>query len=138
MEWKEKGDKKDLKIVGAAPVEDFAEEIPELAEGEEQAVAEVGGQRGEIRNGDHGVGNGRDLDSEFGNSFRGAAAIGDPNPSLAEPWGRERGREKGWCWKMESGVGERECVELCCVVMGSRWKQTIQWRKETEKGPPGG
>jgi len=32
-----------LKIVGAAPVEDFAEEIPELAEGEEQAVAEVGG-----------------------------------------------------------------------------------------------
>jgi len=79
------GEKKDLKIVGAAPIEDFTEEIPELTEGEEQAVAEVGGQRGEIRNRDHGVGNGRDLDSEFGNSFRGAAAIGDPNPSLADP-----------------------------------------------------
>lgn len=78
-------EKKDLEIVRAAPVKDFAEEIPELAEGKEQAVAEVGGQRGEIRNRYHGEGTWRDLDSEFGNSFRGAAAIGDPNPSLADP-----------------------------------------------------
>ena len=42
-----------MKIASVAPIEDFSEEVTELTESEEQAVAEVGGQRGQIRNGDH-------------------------------------------------------------------------------------
>lgn len=33
---------RNLKIIGAAPVEDFPEEIPELTKSEEQTVTEIG------------------------------------------------------------------------------------------------
>ena len=33
-------------MASVAPIEDFSEEVTELTESEEQAVAEVGGQRG--------------------------------------------------------------------------------------------
>lgn len=39
-----------LKIVGAAPVEDFSEEISELTESEKQTVTEIGCKCSEIRN----------------------------------------------------------------------------------------
>lgn len=39
----------DLKVVNRPPIEDFPEKVSELAKGEEQAVAEVRGQRGQIR-----------------------------------------------------------------------------------------
>ena len=41
---------KNLKIACAVPIEYFSEEVMELAEREEQAVAEVGRQLGQIQN----------------------------------------------------------------------------------------
>ena len=46
-------EREDLKVIGATPIDHSAEEISELAEGEEQAVAEVGGQGGDVRNRNH-------------------------------------------------------------------------------------
>lgn len=43
----------DLEIARLPPINDFSEEVSQLAEGKEQAVAEVGAQRGQIRNGYH-------------------------------------------------------------------------------------
>ena len=41
---------KNLKIASAVPIEYFSEEVTELAKREEQAVAEVGRQLGQIQN----------------------------------------------------------------------------------------
>jgi len=43
-----------LEVAGLAGVEDPAEEVPELAEGEEEAVAEERGERGHVREPHHG------------------------------------------------------------------------------------
>lgn len=40
---KKKINKRNLKVVSFAPIDEFTEEISELAEGEEQAIAEVSG-----------------------------------------------------------------------------------------------
>lgn len=51
-----------LKVaLGPPPVEDSAEKIAELAECEKQAVAEVGGEGGDVRDCDHlGTGGGEE------------------------------------------------------------------------------
>lgn len=43
-----------LEVAGLAGVEDPAEEVAELAEGEEEAVAEERGERGHVREPHHG------------------------------------------------------------------------------------
>lgn len=87
----------DLKVAGLPPIDDFAEEVAQLAEGEEEAVAEVGGQRGQIRNRNHSC-------SKFCDriELEGRADLKqnlDPRPVMRERGGREgerdRERERG-------------------------------------------
>lgn len=43
----------DLKIARVPPIKDFSEKIAELTKGEEEAIAKIGGQGGQIRDGNH-------------------------------------------------------------------------------------
>lgn len=45
--------RRDLKIAGTPPIEDLPEEVAELTESEEETVAKIGGESGQIRDGDH-------------------------------------------------------------------------------------
>lgn len=59
------------------PIEDFSEEVAELAKGEEEDVAEEGGQCGEIRDRDHfGAEIGADQMAEGRNRRRRGIEIG--------------------------------------------------------------
>ena len=43
----------DLKIARVPPIKNFSEKIAELTKGEEEAIAKIGGQGGQIRDGNH-------------------------------------------------------------------------------------
>lgn len=76
-----------LKIAGLPPIKDFSEEITELAKGEEQAIAEVSCQGGQIWNGDHIWIGSEEAESEISDE-------------------REKRRERKREWRKDKGAEE--------------------------------